>query len=258
MKKWICDDGSAALEIEAESSREAAEEYVAGGDYYVDETQWVDVRVWPACLGEEIDPDDYLEVVQEHTITVEPTEPDCTADRDGHEWSEAAYKRVSRRPAGVSHGGGWRGRELCPHCGAVRYLDTWATRMDTGEQGLDLVRYEDPKTLDCEDEEGDQSTVGEEYRKWVERLVEEYAAQAVAEMTYEDRAEAYYHPKRWGEGWQEGLSAQPIYEDRDSTVLAGEHWDAVRDEILDRPAIRCFGAMMGDALYRYRQKKSHG
>ena len=76
------------------------------------------------------------------TVTLDPTEPECSEDE--HRW-ESPYKVVGgckENPGVWAHGGGVRIHEVCAHCGVHRHTDTWATRRDTGEQGLTEVRYE--------------------------------------------------------------------------------------------------------------------
>lgn len=148
MTTWQADDGNAQVEIEAETAREAAEEYVADGDWGDAETtrgavatRWVTVRVWREVDGEREDEDS-------HCVEIEPTEPECEPESilgpDGeripagappaHDWGED-------RNSPTGHGGGVIIRETCTRCGCRRKIDTWAQRPDTGEQGLTSVSY---------------------------------------------------------------------------------------------------------------------
>lgn len=137
---YIC---NAEITIEADSPREAAQEYVDSGDYSTDgETTWVNVTV--------TDPEDghYTRV----KITVDPEEPDCSHE-DGHEW-EAPFSIVGgiRENPGVhGHGGGVTIHEVCCHCGCHRHRDTWAQDPEDGTQGLESVRYEDDADDDTRD-----------------------------------------------------------------------------------------------------------
>lgn len=47
MAIFLCDDGNAEIEIEADSAQDAAQEYVDGGDWgQITETIWINVHVW--------------------------------------------------------------------------------------------------------------------------------------------------------------------------------------------------------------------
>jgi hypothetical protein len=133
---YHADDGHAEIAIEAASAQAAAQEYVDTGDWGpIDETTWIDVRVWPAD-GERRDG----EVI---TIELEPDDPACTHD-DGHDWQSPheIVGGISENPGCWGHGGGVIIEEVCLHCGCARTTDTWAQRRDTGEQGLRSLRYE--------------------------------------------------------------------------------------------------------------------
>lgn len=93
----------------------------------------------------------YIDVVARNTVTgerdgdtviLDPEEPVC-ADRETHDWhSPYSVLGGDRANPGVwGHGGGVIVREVCRHCGTYRLTDTWAQRMDTGEQGLTTVSY---------------------------------------------------------------------------------------------------------------------
>jgi len=138
MAIWYADDGNAELELDVDSGLEAAQEYVADGDWgEITETIWIDVRVWQL--------DDDGERINEdmHTITIDPPEPECTSE-DGHDWT-SPYELLGglkENPGVFGHGGGAIVKEVCRHCGCLRTTDTWAQRMDTGEQGLTSVEYD--------------------------------------------------------------------------------------------------------------------
>ncbi|MEA3225106.1 MAG: hypothetical protein U9Q07_04085 [Planctomycetota bacterium] len=140
--KYVCDDGNAEIDIEADSAREAAQEYVDGGDWGMDEddasTTWIDVRVWKCDENGQIVDEDESELV---TITLQPPEPRCH-DGEDHDWKRPEWLGGCKENPGVQgHGGGTRGTDVCRRCGCYRHWDGWAQRPDTGEQGLDSVRY---------------------------------------------------------------------------------------------------------------------
>lgn len=133
---YLCDDGNAEIEIVAESPRAAAREYAEAYDPE-DSTSWIDVRV--------VEVDDEGEEVEDHdwiTVEIEPTEPECAEDHD-HEWESPCelLGGIEDNPGCWGHGGGVVYTEVCRHCGTYRTTDTWAQRMDTGEQGLTAVSY---------------------------------------------------------------------------------------------------------------------
>lgn len=139
MSKYLCDDGNAEIEIEAESAREAAQEYVDGGDWGDNpETCWIGVYV------QEID-EDGEEVGEREciNITLEADIPDC--DEDEHDWRSpySVLGGLEENPGVWGHGGGVVIKEVCAHCGMYRITDTWAQDISTGEQGLESVEYED-------------------------------------------------------------------------------------------------------------------
>lgn len=165
----------------ADSGREAAEEYVADGDWGDDDdtTTWVVIDVWRvglrrvecsycralATAHDEVgDPacDEHAEVpeagvalaplvVEEradeatHRVALEPDEPSCT---DGHEHDWCAPHSVvggcAETPGVWGHGAGTFARDVCRHCGWYRLTDTWAQDRTDGTQGLTSTRYEEP------------------------------------------------------------------------------------------------------------------
>lgn len=141
MQKYLCDDGNAEIEIEAESAEEAAQEYVDGGDWgNGSETVWIDVYVTPVDDdGEAID--DERERI---TITLDAEEPECE-DGEEHDWRSpySVLGGLEENPGVWGHGGGVIITEVCAHCGRYRVTDTWAQNPGTGEQGLESVEYRD-------------------------------------------------------------------------------------------------------------------
>lgn len=142
MRKFILWDetGTVKNEIEAidlDSAREVAREWARGGDYNLDEdsaTIWVDTFI-------EDEDGDRIETV---TIAIDPPAPRCEDRTRNHKWA-APFEIVggiSENPGVWGHGGGVLIEEVCTRCGCGRTIDTWATRMDNGEQGLTSTRYE--------------------------------------------------------------------------------------------------------------------
>lgn len=135
MTTYICTDGNAEIKIEADSARDAAQEYVDGGDWgEITETTWIHVYVTAEGEGE-----DERERV---TITLDPEPPTC-AGAD-HDWVSPHWLLGGLRenPGVTGHGGGVICIEACRHCGARQTTDTWAQDRETGEQGLRSVSYE--------------------------------------------------------------------------------------------------------------------
>lgn len=135
---WMADDGNQEITCAgASSGREAAEEYVEGGDWGDDgTTSWVDIMVWRDAVWVEANGDVAHGRVDEetHKIAIEPAEPEC-ADDQNHEWVEIDGTLRSS-------GGGVAYRQKCAHCGAERHVDTWAQDPCDGVQGLTSVRHE--------------------------------------------------------------------------------------------------------------------
>lgn len=131
------DMGSAYATITADSAEEAlvaARSNVDRSNYDdADGTLWIDVRVVNQITGEEAT----------DTVTLDPDVPTC-ADGHDHDWQSpySVVGGIENNPGVWGHGGGVIIREVCAHCGTYRVTDTWAQRMDTGEQGLTSVAYE--------------------------------------------------------------------------------------------------------------------
>lgn len=120
---WRCSDADVAgteLDIEADSAREAAREYVDSGDFEPRErTCWIRVRV------ESADDSDLVKVA------IHPIEPSCEA---GH-----AHAWLDGEPSGS--GGGLLYIDVCRRCGVKKSTDTWASDPADGQQGLTQVAY---------------------------------------------------------------------------------------------------------------------
>lgn len=130
MKTYRCTDGNAEIDIQAESAKAAAAEYVAGGDWGGgNETIWV--NVWAEEDG----------VRTRHKIAIEPEAPDCDADE--HDWASPieVVGGIQENPGVMGNGGGVVITEVCRHCGCYRITNTWAQDMSDGTQGLESVEY---------------------------------------------------------------------------------------------------------------------
>lgn len=139
---YVADDGNAENEIDAESAREAAEEYVAGGDWGdASKTSWVTVYVFTRLKlgGITLDLDDR----DSFEVEVEPDEPSCPEGE--HDWVTpyAVLGGLRENPGVQGHGGGVICHEVCRYCGCLRTTDTWAQNPETGKQGLTSVEYND-------------------------------------------------------------------------------------------------------------------
>jgi hypothetical protein len=155
MAKYLCDDGTAEIEITAESAEEAAQDYVDGGDWDdIEETTWINVYVQEIDeAGEAVGDRERIK------ITLDPEEPDCE-NADEHDWQSPheVVGGLKENPGVYGHGGGVIITEVCAHCGGYRERDTWAQDHETGEQGLESVEYR----------EADDAS-----REWVASLSEE-------------------------------------------------------------------------------------
>lgn len=143
MSTWICrDDQGPELRFEAETAREAAQEYVDEGDYGQDratETTWVDVRCTPVRSDGEPEYDE-TEIV---SVAIHPVEPACV-DGHEHEWCapHEVVGGVVENPGVWGHGGGVICKRVCRHCGTYIITDTWPSHPRVGRQDLESVRYE--------------------------------------------------------------------------------------------------------------------
>lgn len=136
---WTVDDGNAAVPYgpdEVGSAEEAAERYVADGDWGErDRTLWIRVSTWRQAIYLDDDGDvrEGPGDEESHRVTLDPDEPTCDGDSGEHEWCDEEGRQA--------HGGGVRYSERCRYCGIVRATDTWAHDRQTGEQGLHEIRY---------------------------------------------------------------------------------------------------------------------
>lgn len=107
-------------------------------------TFWVDTYII------EVGPDGAEETVATVTTAIDPSEPDCT--EKAHDWQSPheIVGGLKENPGVWGNGGGVRIVEVCMHCGCRRETNTWATRPDTGEQGLRSLRYLYPDQVGLE------------------------------------------------------------------------------------------------------------
>lgn len=133
--RWL-DGGQAIVERLGRTTLEAAVRHVkrqARNTYDTsDGTLWIDAEILDA-RGE---------VVRDlRSFAIDPREPDCDETTNGeHDWRDDGATGFGDVVRG--NGGGVVCASRCKLCGLRRVTDTWATRPDTGEQGLTSVRYE--------------------------------------------------------------------------------------------------------------------
>jgi hypothetical protein len=136
--KYKVTDGTCDVDIEAESAEAACQAWVDGGDWdNGNKTTWITCRAIPlGADGERLDDES-----ESHTIEIEPTAPECSAD--AHEWV-APYSvlgGLKENPGVRGHGGGVILTRVCQHCGRYRLVDTWAQNPENGKEGLESTEY---------------------------------------------------------------------------------------------------------------------
>lgn len=244
---WFADDGNAEVEYEcADSGKEAAEEYVADGDWGddTDSTGWVTVYTWrrglrraeccacsalatshipdgrPACVEHADTPEELVGAELEplviecatdrrsHKIEIEPTVPDC-ADGQEHDWASPheMVGGLEENPGVCGNGGGVISHSVCLRCGCGRTIDTWAQDLTDGQQGLTSTSYE----------AGEYSA---DLAKRRDRLVREALADII-------------EAKDAGDGWRTSVECAS---DEDGT---DEDADAMLEEIRDAVGGAC-------------------
>lgn len=131
---WADDGNAPVFYAHARTGREAAETYVAEGDW--DTPGFLKIHTW----REGVDGGRYDE--DRHTIELPSTVVPCI---DGHEHAWIAPVEVVGgivdNPGVYGNGGGVVITRICRHCGAYQRTDTWAQDPETGEQGLTAVTY---------------------------------------------------------------------------------------------------------------------
>ena len=122
MPRYTCDDGNCPVEIKAATPREAAQQYVDGGDWgEFDRTRWINVHVYDAG-GDH---------VGQYKIQVDPPAPPC-AEGHAHDWVDGLTR---------GNGGGVVVESQCRWCGAQKTHNTWAQDPEDGEQGFTTTEY---------------------------------------------------------------------------------------------------------------------
>ena len=128
--------------IEAETLADAleqAEEWIRDGNW--DTTEGT---VWATGYLIEIDEENDFVEADRHRIevTINPDEPPCV-DADKHDWQapHALVGGIKENPGVWGNGGGVTISEVCMRCGCGKFTDTWAQNPETGEQGLESVKY---------------------------------------------------------------------------------------------------------------------
>jgi len=149
---WTADDGNAEVAFpEAVNGEEAAVKYVRGGDWDIpEETDWIRVHAWMQGYAWDAEHGDVVVLhidTDEHTVALDPPEPDCVDD-NGHDWQSphSVVGGLEENPGVYGHGGGVFITQVCANCGMYRIEDTWAQDRETGEEGLRSVRYEEADT----------------------------------------------------------------------------------------------------------------
>lgn len=144
--KWrAADESGCDITVEAGSGKEAAQEYIDGGEWgEITETTWITVRAWRQAIDSD---GDVVRIEEDtHKITIEPTEPECEKDHE-HDWRSplSIVGGIKENPGVWGHGGGVTIQECCVRCGCGKLTDTWAQDPSDGEQGLTSVSYQPGK-----------------------------------------------------------------------------------------------------------------
>ncbi len=142
---WVSDDGAGPDWEEADSGADAAQAWMDSGSWDAEtKTWWHHCRTVRRAIYFDRDGDlaDVDLDAEDHTVAVEPEEPDCTSN-EGHDWQTPhdLLGGCRENPGVRGHGGGVTCKEVCVNCGAYRTTDSWAQDPVTGEQGLDSVAY---------------------------------------------------------------------------------------------------------------------
>jgi hypothetical protein len=152
------DDGNWEAEYSSKTRPEdAAQNYVDTGEWGDEEsTFWVDVTTWKN--GIDSNGNIGRVGVQNHTVQVDPTEPECSKEKHGWESPHEVLGGLKENPGVQGHGGGVIITEVCKHCGCYREINTWAQNPSNGVQGLRSVCYQEPD---------------EESLAWINKTIEE-------------------------------------------------------------------------------------
>jgi hypothetical protein len=81
-------------------------------------------------------------IFDKDVIVLQPREPECVDD-SGHNWQNplSIVGGHAENPGVFAHGAGMLILHCCMKCGAQKKVNTWATRPDTGEQGMVSIHY---------------------------------------------------------------------------------------------------------------------
>jgi hypothetical protein len=153
---WYADDGNAELEFDCADGREAAEEYVEGGDWG-NEGACIKVRVWRVGIDE--NGKDSLVEEDFHEIDVEPDTDSMIAAAGGdadcdHDWTAEGEGGLRENPGVWSTGGtAMVFHTHCTKCGLHRKEYDTGSQRNPGEH--DTVEFEQPKSwcVKCQSEE---------------------------------------------------------------------------------------------------------
>lgn len=233
---YWADDGNCPVEYpDAESGREAAEQYVADGDWGDEsrtETDYHHLRYWrvalylhegEVCEAEDIDADSCR-------VTSEPPVPPCVDGTDDHDWQSPSWLGGCDENPGVwGHGGGVVCHEVCLRCGCGQETDSWAQDPQTGEQGLHSVTYHPDQYTD---------RVREEVERWHTCLADLEEAESVDEGEDRDGGEWTIYV---------GHATSP-YQDWWAVVLVDAEGETVSDWTTCEDDVRGKALDLGDSL----------
>lgn len=127
-----------------EAAQAYAEQWAREGDWDLSGgTIWV--HAWYAPVPAEGEEPDW----ERAKVQIDPAEPECR-DSEGHDWQSPLriVGGLPENPGVWGHGGGVTITEVCMRCGCGKHTDTWAQDPETGEQGLNSLRYEEGEYRD--------------------------------------------------------------------------------------------------------------
>lgn len=144
-RAWKVKDGQGTTgdlgTLNLADAADAARDWISEGEFGdIESTIWFDALVYCEATGEEMT----------ITSTIDPLAPRCSDGDRSHDWQRPheIVGGCESNPGVWGNGGGVIITEVCMSCGCERKTNTWATRPDTGRQGLESVRYEAGKYAD--------------------------------------------------------------------------------------------------------------
>lgn len=145
------DDSNTRIDIEANSSEDAAQEYVDGGDWGEGDAPVFIRVVTDEILGYDEDGDEIFGEHESHTIILDAIEPDCDGEEE-HDW-QSPLSIVGGCPdnPGVfanTQGPGVMIFEVCMVCGCARITNTGAQNPCDGTQGHHVTSYDPGRWAD--------------------------------------------------------------------------------------------------------------